>query len=424
MSDDVSTLPAVGGKLGVDRVSIGDLGELSDHLGVMMGRLKTAIYRPNSQKQAPKFNAAQLAALCGKSANSMLRMLESAEKRGLATGLVTDATGQKTAAHRSFTVEQAIEWVRAIGNKCFKRKPGQAGAVITVGFFKGGVGKTILATSLAQGLSLKGYRVLAIDFDPQGSMSAMLGVDPAEVDVSETFTPIALPKGVDGHSENLGDSVRPTYWSGVDIIAGNTALFNCEFYLPIRSMNAQKEGKRFNFLEVLTKGLQMGLRDEYDYIIIDTPPALSYTTMNAYWAADAILMPVVPEGLSLQSSVQFWDQFTELAQEAAKQSLEPKDYSWLGIVPSKVEGHKPSVQEMMKWIRLFYGEYVMSSEIPQTDAVKTGGTEFKSVYDISRASEYMGSSQTYARAREAFDRMVNEVDAMTRRSYWLEQQGE
>ncbi|MFK4705858.1 chromosome partitioning protein [Roseateles asaccharophilus] len=406
-----------------DGVTLEHLDSLSEHLLDMMERLKTEIYKPGSVKQAPNFNAAQLAALCGKSDQAMRRLLDGAEARGLATGLITNASGQKTAAHRSFTVEQAIEWVRAVGTKAYKRKPGQEAAVITVGFFKGGVGKTILASSLAQGLSLMGYKVLVIDFDPQGSMSTMLGVDPATVEVAETFTPIAMPKGAPGHSDNLADSVRPTYWHGIDIIAGNTALFNCEFYLPLRTMNAKQEGTRFNFMEVLARGLKMGLRDEYDYIIIDTPPALSYTTMNAYWAADAILMPVVPEGLSLQSSVQFWSQFSELASVASGDADEPKKYAWLGIVPSRVEGHKTAVQTMTKWIRMFYGQYVMTSELPQTEAVKTGGTEFKTIYDISRASEYIGGSQTYARAREAFDRVINEVDSMTRRAYWHETQG-
>ena len=180
-----------------------------------------------------------------------------------------------------------------------------------MGFFKGGVGKTIVATSLAQGLALKGYKVLTIDFDPQGSMTAMMGVDPATVEADETFAPLGTPPGHPLHRATLAESIRPTYWSGVDLVAGSTNLFQCEFFLPLRAMNAKAEGRQFNFLDVLAKGLRP-IREDYDFIIIDTPPALSYTTMNAYLAADALLMPVVPEGLSLQSSAQFWDMFTEL----------------------------------------------------------------------------------------------------------------
>lgn len=393
-----------------NKVGAESLHALDEHLASMMDRLKHAIYKPAGTKPTPVFNATQLAKLCGRT--SMARQLEKAAELGLADGVIEG----KPAGHRSFTLEQAVQWVRAVGGTAYKRAPGQSGAVITVGFFKGGVGKTIVATSLAQGLALKGYKVLAIDFDPQGSMTAMLGVDPAVVEGDETFAPLGVPPGHPLYRPTLAESIRPTYWSGVDLVAGSTNLFQCEFYLPLRAMNARNEGKQFNFLDVLAKGLQP-LRDDYDYIVIDTPPAISYSTMNAYWAADAILMPVVPEGLSLQSSTQFWDMFTELFDTAAKLVSTPKEYAWLGVVPSKVEGHKPAVQAMLKWIRAFYGEYMLNSELPLTDVVKTGGTTFGTVFDISK---YVGSNKTYERARDAFDRLVGEIDTMTRQRFWNE----
>lgn len=389
------------------------LWDLHDHLEDMMGRYQSVIYAPTGDtKDPPRFNASQLANLCGKSQSTMLRLLEKAGKMKLADGL----TPGSTKAHRSFTLEQSIDWVRALGGPGYKRKPGQPGEVVAVGFFKGGVGKTIVATSLAQGLALKGYKVLAVDFDPQGSMTAMLGVDPGLVKIEETFTPLCAPPGHSLHRPTLVESIRQTYWSGIDLVPGTTGLFRCEFFLPTRALNAQREGKQFNFLDVLGKALRP-LREDYDFIIIDTPPALSYTVMNAYWAADALLMPMVPEGLSLQSSSQFWNMFTELWDEAGALTDTEKTYAWLGVVPSKVEGHKPPVQEMLKWIRAFYRDYVLTSEIPQTDTVKTASTTLGTVYDISK---YVGSAKTYERARDAFDRLVNEVESMTRRSFWKE----
>ncbi len=397
-------------------VTLDDLEALDEHATTMMERIKAAVFKPTGGKNAPTFNATQLAALCNRTHAAMLRLLDKASEWGLATGVITDGQGRKLSAHRSFTLEETIDWVRHLGGLRYERRDDQPGAVVTVGFFKGGVGKTVIATSLAQGLSLKGYKVLAIDFDPQGSMTALLGGNPAAVEQEETFTPLALPPTSQGHRDSLIESIRPTYWSGVDVVAGSTGLFACEFYLPLRAMNAQAEGKRFNFLEVLQRALDP-IRAEYDYIIIDTPPALSYTTMNAYWASDAILMPIVPEGLSLQSSVQFWNMFTELASTARQLSGEPKTYAWLGVVPSRVEAHKAPVQEMLKWIRMFYGEYVMTSEIPLTETIKTGSTEFATVYDIKK---YVGNAKTYERARVAFDKLVTEVDLMTRRNLWHE----
>jgi chromosome partitioning protein len=397
-------------------VTVTDLSELGRSLTNQMGSLKRAIHDPRNEKVAPALNAAQVGALCGKTPANFGRILQSAEKRRLPTGVVMDETG-KTKSQKTFQLREAVQWVGAVGNKTYKRKPGQQGAVITVGFYKGGVGKTLVAASLAQALAQMNYKTLAIDLDPQGHLSVMLGVELQTVGVEDTFAPLTAMPNEDYARESLLESVRPTYWPNLDIVAGGNSLHEGEFFLPLRAMKAQEERKVFNFLEVLKKGLESGLRDEYDYIVIDTPPQIGYQVMNAYWAADAILMPVVPEGLSLQSSVQFWDQFSQLVYVAERRSSKPKEYAWLGIVPSKVEQHKPSVQGMLTWMRMFYGEYVLGSELPLTEAVKNAGTEFNTVYDISK---YVGSAKTYERARTAFDRLVSEVDMLTRQRLWKE----
>ncbi|WP_157271082.1 ParA family protein [Azohydromonas aeria] len=414
-ADAVSPTPALS-----RGVTLDDLNRLDFQISSMMERIRSAIYRPTGEKRAPRFNATQLAALCGKSHAAMLRLLDKSAEFGLANGLVTDESGNKLTPHRSFSLEQAIDWVRHVGARRYARQPGQLGTVISVGLFKGGIGKTTLATSLAQGLSLRSYSVLLVDLDPQGSATAVMGSNPGAIGAEETVEPVTRAPGTEGYRASLAESIRPTYWSGVDLIAGSTSLFASEFYLPLRSMEAQREGKQFNFLEVLSQALHP-LRSEYDYIILDLPPALSYLTMNAYWASDALILPVVPEGLSLQSSVQFWNMFTDLAETMRRVSDRERLFAWLGVVPSMVESHKGRVQEMLKWIRMFYGEYVMSSELPLTEAIKTSGTELATVFDVEK---YVGSAKTYERARVAFDKFVDEVDLMTRRHVWNEPESE
>lgn len=396
------------------RVTLSHLWGLDDHLEAEMARIKHAMYMPDHSKPGPKFNAAQLAVLCGRSHQSMLRHLDKADELGLSSGVQPQDVGSKQRKPRSFTLEEARDWVRSHEGIRHKRQPGQQGAVITVGFFKGGVGKTTIACSLAQALALMGYKVLAIDLDPQGSLTAMMGANPATVETEETIEPICRPPTDPAYRKSLMPSIRPTYWSGADLIAGSTSLFSCEFFLPARS----KAEPGFNFLGVMEEGLKGAIREEYDYIIIDTPPALSYITMNAYMASDAILVPVVPEGLSLQSSVQFWSQFCELSQFAVSLNRAEKEYAWVGVVPSLVgQSGLPATQTMMKWLRSCYGHYVLGSEIPRTEAVKAGSAQLHTVYDIQK-NEYSGGSKTYDRARDAFDRLVREVDSLTRVSCW------
>jgi chromosome partitioning protein len=403
-------IPVAGGEAreSRERVTLDDLYGLTEHVEAVMRTIKETIHRPDGKKEAPRFNRNQLTKLCGKTPTGMARLLERAEQMGLSAGELTQGREQ-----RRFTQAEAFEWVRSVDGLRHRRTPGQPGAVITVALHKGGVGKTMNSVSLAQALSHKGYRCLLIDADPQGNSTSMLGVSPNLVDIEATVAPICIAKGNDNSRRSLIESVRTTYWSGVDLVASGPATFACDLYLAGRWRD-REEG--FNMLETLHESLTE-LREVYDYIIIDTPPAMGMLTMNCYWTADALLVPIVPDGITLESSVQFWAQFSELASAAKTLGGREKEYAWVGVLPSMVEDSKSTVQELMKWIKLCYGFYVMNTSIPRTEVVRVTGAELSTAYDISK---YVGTEKTYKRARDAFDNLATEIDGLTRARFWTE----
>ena len=378
-------------------------------------KVRSNSYAPSGRKPSLVFNATQLAKLCGKSPSAMARLLDKAASLNLADGTSMGANGNGAATKkRSFTQAEAVDWVRAVSDTYFKRPPGSLACTLTIGNFKGGVGKTVASTSIAQALSLMGYKVLAIDLDPQGSMTSLLDVDRMAVDDEQTMLPLARPLSDAGARDTLQESIQETYWTGVDLVAGSPSLFNAEFFLPMRQMNVRQE-PTFRFLEVLDRALNKGIRQEYDYIIIDTPPALSYVTMNAFWAADALLMPLPAEGLDLMSSTRFWSMFTELARSAEKTAAAPKTFAWIGIVPSKVDHTKQYTKFNLDVMRAAYGENLLNAELPLSSAVSVGGTTLATVYDIQK---YVGSKKTYERARVAFDALAAQIDFLTRTRKW------
>jgi chromosome partitioning protein len=383
------------------RVTLQDVSGVSGQATHVMDQMKSMAYMPNNGKAAPSYNATQLAKLCGVSGSAMLRALERAEEDQMPAGVVVDGK-------RVFPVADARAWVRRLSKSYFKRTPGAQAATIAIANFKGGVGKTTITVNLAQGLSLKGYRVLVIDLDPQGSATSMLGHTPLAIEVEQTFLPLAA-----GERESIRESVIATYWDGVDLVAGNTGLHNSEFYLPARVLEAQRNGGVFNFEEVLNKGLD-SVREDYDFILVDNPPQLGYSTLNAMWAADAVLMPVVPEGLSVMSSSQFWMMFDELASGVVSMGGREKDWAWVGVLPSMMQ-NKSQFQVMMQYIRSAYGNAVMRSEVPSTAVIEVGGTRLKTVYDFAK---YVGDDKTYVRARDAFDELAFEVEQLTRETVW------
>ncbi len=417
-------------------IKISDIQALAEQVEDTVDAIKEIAFSPTDVKSAPLFGTAQVADLCGISHDTMLRRLEKVEELSLPEGTLTnDIDPEKPASRqrkkRSFTLAETVQWIQTV-KPPFVRPEGLPGCVLSIGNFKGGVGKTTIAMSLAQGLSLKGYRVLCIDFDPQGSLTTLFGIDPIDVEPEQTFLPLAASPEREGSRPTLKESIRPTYWTNLDLVAGSTGLFGGEFWLPSRQMRALREGnddeetevirgktvrkdpKNFRFYEVLSNGLQ-GVKQLYDYIIIDTPPALSYMTMNAFWASDAILMPLPPEGLDFVSSAQFWSMFTELSSGTGAPSDKEKSFAWIGVVPSKVDGTKKRTTTLLKAMQGAYGQYLTTAQIPQTDAAKVAAVKMQTVYDISK---YTGSNRTYARARDAFDELVAEVDHLTKQKLW------
>lgn len=381
-----------------------------DHFGpVLTGRV--------AEKVPPKFNARQLALLCEKSPSKMLRLLERASEFGLSAGDGGEVDGERR--ERSVSLDQAQDWVRAVGEMRYQRRPGQPACVVAVTSPCSGACTAQMAVSLAQGLSLKGYRVLAVDLDMHGAMSALLGVDLAAVDVDDTFVPLTLMPTIKGQRADLLESVRPTYWAGVDIVAGGAHLSRAELNLPLLGMTAQAEGRRYNFFDVLHDGLRFGLSDDYDYIVVEAPPGLSYIAMNGLWAADALLVGVAMNPLQIVSAVEFVNTFTDFLEVAAKFADAPKRYAWAGFVPTCMDPHEHPGNVSVEMRRLYekmFGDFSMPCALPSLDEALQGEPDRRStVFDYSK---YTWKQKQLEAARGEFDKLVAAVDHLTRSSFW------
>ncbi len=155
--------------------------------------------------------------------------------------------------------------------------------VITVTNQKGGVGKTTTCAAFAGIFSARGRRVLALDLDPQGNLSFSLGADDGGYTIHDVMT------GKCG----IREAVKHT--AICDVITSNILLSGTELEL--------KQSDR----EFVLKRALDSVKDEYDAVIIDTPPALSILTINAYTATNDLIIPMTPEILSLQGIAQVKD---------------------------------------------------------------------------------------------------------------------
>lgn len=372
-------------------IDIQRIQTLANRATSMVEQIRGRLLAPEAKKVSPLYSASQVATLCGvDKAHVNYRI----SKGDLPVGQLTPTGGK-----REFSLSEVRRWSRTYRSE--KMRPaGQRAICIAVANFKGGVSKTTSAMILAQGLSLRGHRVLAIDMDPQGSLTTLNGLLP-EAEVSEEMTVAPL---CSGETSDITPAIRSTYWDGLDLVAAAPFLFSAEFALPARQVN----NPTFRFWDVLNAGLEP-VRDLYDIIIIDTPPSLSYVTINGLWAADGIVVPVPPSGLDFASSSQFWSLLADLGSNLDQQEKggARKVFDFLHVLLSRVDQADAAAPAVRQWIQATYGEFVLPVEIPKTSVTSNKAAEFATVYDVQK---YDGSAKTYKRAVDAYDRFVDLVE--------------
>jgi chromosome partitioning protein len=287
------------------------------------------------------------------------------------------------------------------------RRSGDHLQIIAVVNFKGGSAKTTTAAHLAQKCALDGYRVLAIDLDPQASLSALHGLQP-ELDLVDGGTLYDAIRYDD--PVPLSDVIQRTYIAGLDLIPGNLDLMEFEHDTP--RVLAQKTAGATPFFTRIGEALAT-VEASYDLVIIDCPPQLGFLTMSALSAATAMLVTIHPQMLDMMSMCQFLLMTSELLGVVA-QAGGDMSYDWLRYLVTRYEPGDGPQSQMVGFMRSLFGDHVLANEVLKSTAISDAGITKQTLYEVEKSSF---TRSTYERAIESLDAVNGEIEALIQQSW-------
>lgn len=364
-------------------------------------------FPPTAQKTLRSFSSGEVAEIVGVS-DGYLRQL-SIDGLGPTPDL-------GNGGRRSYSLEQINELRQYLASARPKeatrffprRRDGEKLQVITVANFKGGSAKTTTSLYLAQGLALQGYRVLAIDLDPQASLSAMFGYQP-EFDVAENTTLYGAIR-YDDQRVTMKDVIRPTYFTGISIVPGNLELMEFEHDTPKALL--QRKPDDVLFFARLQAVIQE-VEDAYDVVVIDCPPQLGFLTLSALTAATSALITIHPQMLDVMSMNQFLSMMSALLDEIAEAGAEDRS-KWMRYLITRFEPTDGPQNQMVAFLRSMFGEDVLVNPMLKSTAVSDAGITNQTLFEIDRSQFHRA---TYDRALESMNNVNAEIESLIK-STW------
>ncbi|EXL02011.1 plasmid partitioning protein RepA [Aquamicrobium defluvii] len=380
--------------------------EQGDQISQKLHLLSLQRFPPLAKKDLRSFSLAEVATYLGVSQSHLKKL----HLEGKGPVPETSSSGR-----RSYTAQQMLElrqYLDQYGRSEARmyvphRRPGEKLQVVAVVNFKGGSGKTTTAAHLAQYLALTGHRVLAIDLDPQASLSSLHGFQPELDRIKSLYDAIRY----DDEKVALSDIIHSTNFPGLDIVPANLELQEFEYDTPLamadRSSNAGKA-----FFTRIAASLEE-VEDRYDVVIVDCPPQLGYLTIAALTAATSVLITIHPQMLDVMSMGQFLLMLGNILEPIRSAGAEV-NLEWYRYLITRYEPMDQPQAQMVAFLQTLFGEFILKNHMLKSTAVSDAGITKQTLYEVEKNTM---TRSTYERAMESLDAVNGEIAELIHKAW-------
>lgn len=379
--------------------SLSFMENFSSKLELALSNLSMAQFPPDARRSMRKFTSTEVAQLLDVT-EAYIRQV-AAKEQGPSPEI---ANGR-----RLYTLEQVLELRMALSANGRKKwmNPRRTGdeqcQIIAVTNFKGGSSKTSTTIHLGHYLALRGYRVLAVDLDPQASLTALHGNLPNfDYRGGDTlYSAIRFEDPIPTRS-----IIHQTHIAGFDVICAGLELTEFETAVALEMRRAGGT----SFLLRVSQALEQ-VADDYDFILMDSAPSLNFLTLSSLTAATGVVIPVPAHMLDVDSTAKFLElaaSYMQILDEVGTSA----QWDFAKFLVTKFEPNDHPQANMSALMRQVFGEDLLLNSVIKSTAVADALTWKQSLYEVQRAR--FSAPKTYDRAIES----INAANAELETLFW------
>lgn len=379
-----------------------DAASQSELTRQMAARLETALtahlqeaYAPDLRKHLRAFSATEAAELLGVTG----QFLRKCHSDGTLPEPEVIRNGRRFySGAETMHARQLLEaGARTPGKYLPGRRAGDRLQVIQLMNFKGGSAKSTSAIHLCHYLALQGYRVLAIDLDPQGSLTGFCGIQPElEYDGASIYDALRYDDPVP-----MSDAIRETYFPGLHLAPARLVLSEFETETAVHA------GRGVAFFEKLRNAID-SVESRFDVVVIDSPPALGFLTLTGLYAATSVIVPMTPSMLDLASTQQFVE-MTSAYLGVIEDTGVVLDHDFFSFLITRDDPSDIPSRQIVSLMRALFQDRVIAATSLRSTAIGDAAMLKMSIYEVLRSDM---TRSTYDRARASMDAVGREVAAM------------